>query len=206
MRLTLASTRLRTALPLAVAVLAVACSAGRQPLNSELIRERFGSYGIEVLRDNGVNRRSMLYSVSDGERICRTYALVRYARLSAADAAQVAAETTAIRAGASMGSTFVRAGWAVSKESIDAGWLPPVPAGHPVTDLMQIREATPLAFYAYKFRVKNALHNIVYAEIIEVYHPDFMDLGELRRRYDLPDREVAPSRLEEIETALLHAL
>src|SRR5690606_34722880 len=50
----------------------------RELLNSERIERRFGSYGIDVLQSDGRYRVSNLYSVHDGAKICRTFAVVAY--------------------------------------------------------------------------------------------------------------------------------
>ena len=48
----------------------------RPLLNSERIERKFGSYGIDVLRNDDAVRMSNLYSLRDGEKICRTFAVV----------------------------------------------------------------------------------------------------------------------------------
>ena len=49
----------------------------RELLNSERIAATFGSYGVEVLEQNGAVRVSNLFSGEGEERVTRTFAVVR---------------------------------------------------------------------------------------------------------------------------------
>jgi len=82
-------------------------SSNRQLLNSERIAARFGNYGIEVLAGDSRERVSNLYSEANGERTCRTFAVVRYP--AAIDSA-VAAEHDEIVRGGSIGAVFAAHG------------------------------------------------------------------------------------------------
>src|SRR5262245_52025727 len=66
------------AVALGLPALLQAQPAGRELLNSERIAAKFGSYGIEVLEQTDGTRVSNLYSGTGAEKICRTFAAVRY--------------------------------------------------------------------------------------------------------------------------------
>src|SRR5262245_20843411 len=55
---------------------------GRELLNSERIEQKFGSYGIEVLRSDTRARAADLFSTATSgggeQRTCRTFAVTRY--------------------------------------------------------------------------------------------------------------------------------
>jgi len=53
----------------------------RPLLNSERIAMEFGSYGIDVLENDARVRVSNLYSVHQGTKICRTFAVVQFPEL-----------------------------------------------------------------------------------------------------------------------------
>lgn len=187
----------------AVLLLHVACAGTAPPLNSDLIRERYGSYGIEVLEDDGRFRRSMLYSSENGERVMRTYAVVVYEPLLDADALAVAGETAAIRAGASLGSTFADSGWTVRKEPIHKSMLGGLPPGHAVPRLMQLEAPVALPLYVYRLVVGKNGHAIAYAVIGEAYHPEFMSEAEIMKRYPAPVEAAPPAVVQGIVNAML---
>jgi len=55
-----------------------ACEAEPALLNSERIEQRFGSCSIAILPSEAGIRRSSVYSLHGQERVCRTYAVVRF--------------------------------------------------------------------------------------------------------------------------------
>jgi len=149
----------------------------RELLNSERIEQVFGSYGIEVLSSTPTLRVSKLYSMQDGREICRTFAVVVYPR--EIDGA-IAAEHSAILAGGSIGATFAAAGWRVSKVHQYFGELPSTAR---VEALMGNIEPSPLAVHVYALGVSKGAEEIQYANIVEVHHPDYLDLADLVELY-----------------------
>src|SRR5690606_38259117 len=116
-------------------------SPRRELLNSERIERRFGSYGIDVLESGGRYRVSNLYSVHDGAKVGRTYAVVAYpARIDPS----IRAEHEEILAGGSIGAVFARNGWTVEKTHLYFGELP---ATTKVAALMRADEGAPLAVH-----------------------------------------------------------
>jgi hypothetical protein len=149
----------------------------RELLNSERIAEAFGSYGIEVLSNDRAERVSRLFSVHDGVRICRTFAVVIYPDDLAP---ALAREHAVILAGGSIGSTFADAGWAVLKAHRYFGELPST-AG--LRASMRVTEAGPLAVHVYTLSVARDGIDHDYATIAEVHHPDYLDLPDLYAIY-----------------------
>ena len=163
-----------------------ACSAGQPTLTSDRIESRFGSYGIEVLDSSPAERRASLYSVHDGKRICRTYAIVIWQQQPLADAGtdpSLLAAHARILAGASLGDTLRSAGWTLVKRSRYVGSLPAITPAPDWLELMSIDQSTGLAVHVYDVSIKKSLEVIEYARILEVHHPDFLDLGALRSLY-----------------------
>lgn len=170
-----------THLYIAAFALAGAAAAPAQParelLNSERIAAAFGSYGVEVLEQDGDIRVSSLYSAAGGHRTCRTFAIVRYAR--ALDPA-VREEHAAIVAGGSIGAVFAAAGWTVRKTHLHYGERPASPR---LAALMKIGAGTPLAEHLYVLDVEKDGRTVEYAALVEIHHPDYLQLAELAAIY-----------------------
>jgi len=169
--------------PIPTAILAAAlsaCSLQPEVLNSERIKDRFGNYGIEIIRQDGNTRLSNLYSTHDGERTCRTYAVVEFVGSNFVDLTEV---HTRIADGASIGSTLKKDGWEIRKETVYVGSLSLPESGHPITDLMRLELAGDLAVHAYRLHIEKASFSVHYATIIETHHPDYLGIHELRGLY-----------------------
>ena len=146
----------------------------RPLLNSERIEQRFGSYRIEVIDHTAERRVSHLSSVHDGQPVVRTVAEVRFHE-PLPDAALRSHRT--ILDGASLGSTLKDAGWTIEK--------------HPVAIRHSRRIDFPgfdpdqrFATWTYRLMIKRPPHHpepIPYALIIEVYHPDYLTVRDLRQ-------------------------
>lgn len=148
-----------------------------ESLNSERIESRFGNYGIEIIANRFGTRRSNLYSVHNGVRICRTYAVVRFG--DAEDLA-IGDAHAKIVAGDSIGQTFRAHGWEIFKETRYAGTLDLPGRGHAVAGLMGLDSAVPVAMHVYRLLLQKNGRVVDYATIIEVHHPDYLDPGGLR--------------------------
>lgn len=152
-------------------------SLERELLNSERIGQVFGSYGVEVLSSTATLRVSKLFSTHDEREICRTFAVVAYPR--EIDGA-IAAEHSAILAGGSIGATFAEGGWRVSKVHHYFGELPSTAK---VEALMGGIEPSRLAVHVYALGVSRGGIEIEYASIVEVHHPDYLELADLVELY-----------------------
>ena len=167
--------------------------AGRELLNSERIEQRFGSYGIEVLESGAAYRVSNLYSLEGAQKICRTFAVVRYPETVAPE---FALEHQRILAGGSIGAVFSAAGWRVEKRHLYFGTLT---ATRRVAELMGIVAGTALATHVYVLDVVKDDHRFQYAAIVEIHHPDYLRAADLPAIYGPAD----PAGRTELVTTML---
>jgi hypothetical protein len=169
----------------AIAVVAAGQPAPREWLNSERIAATFGSYGVAVLEQNDAVRVSSLFSGTE-ERICRTFAIVRYSeRIDPA----LNAEHATIVAGGSIGAVFAAQGWAVRKTHLHYGQQP---ASAKLAALMRIAVGTPLAEHAYVLDVVKDGRAIEYAALVEIHHPDYLVAADLPAIYGPSDDDARP--------------
>jgi DNA-binding GntR family transcriptional regulator len=153
----------------------------REVLNSERIAAKFGTYGVQVLSQDDRLRVTNLFSGDADHRICRTFALVRYApRIDPA----LAAPHAAIVAGGSIGAVFAGQGWEVRKAHLHYG---EIRASARLAELMDIDVGTPLAEHVYVLDVAKDGRVIEYAALVEIHHPDYLRLGDLEDIYGPPD-------------------
>lgn len=145
------------------------------PGNSERIRAKFGSYGIEVLENSPELRVSSLYSTHDGVNINRTFAVVAYP--AAVDPA-FGREHEAIIGGESIGIVFKQHGWLIRKDHLYFGEIE-IPAGH--FGLAQVEEprAINAAIHVYALSVKKGADEFRYASIAEIHHPGYLRTEDL---------------------------
>jgi hypothetical protein len=153
------------------------------PLNSERIKQQFGSYGVEIIEANERQRVTSLYSVDNGNRTTRTLALVNF--VDASNTA-IANEHREILHGSSIGAEFKANGWIIIKETVRTCALPFDVSGYPSLSGMQIESPAILALHEYRFRLSRQGANIHYATITEIHHPDYLDLDGLTRVYPDP--------------------
>ena len=148
-----------------------------EPLNSERIAQRFGSYEIAVLESDATIRVSNLYSTSADQKICRTFAVVRY---PAHVDPRFAAEHRLILDGGSIGAVFAAHDWTVQKSHRYYG---EVRATDKLADLMRTVSGAPLAVHVYTLDVVKSGSNLQYATIVEVHHPDYLTVQDLTAIY-----------------------
>ena len=137
-------------------------------LNSDLIRTRFGSYGVDVLEQDRRQRLASLYSDHEQGRVTRTLALTEFLLPVPEPLATVDRE---IRAGASLGATLRAAGWQVTKSAAveclgKAGAYFAELAGPNVTP------ESPILMRAYRLAATRGDTSVDYATIAEAYHPE----------------------------------
>jgi hypothetical protein len=173
-------------------------AAARELLNSERIEQKFGSYGIAVLRSDARHRVANLYSATRpaaGEperRTCRTFAVTRYPDEVAA---AFAAEHREILAGGSIGAVLAAHGWRVTKSHLYYGERP---AGAGVAELMHVTPGTRLAVDAYVLEIAKGEARFTYASIVEILHPDHLALPELAAIYGPADARGRERLLESL--------
>lgn len=184
-----------------VALIAVLFGACAEPdkLNSERIRDRFGSFGIEIVAQDDRNRRSSLYSSDNGTRTARTEALVLFEIPVAAPVAEIHRR---VAAGASIGETFRRAGWQVQKNTVHIGEIRIDDLQSSIAGRMGLVDAATVAMHVYQLHLEKAGERVFYATIIELHHPDFLSRGQLLDIYPLN----APDHLEPRDVDALAAL
>jgi hypothetical protein len=174
-------------------------AAGRPPLNSERIAQRFGSYGIAVIASDSRVRVSNLYSEDGGTRTCRTFAVVVYP--VAVDPA-IAAEHDEIARGGSIGAVFAAHGWQVVKANLRYF---EVDAPERVASLMRIAAGTRLAAHAYELDVARDGRSIEYALLVEIHHPDYLRVEDLRSIYGAADETGHERELADLVATALAA-
>ncbi len=153
----------------------------RPLLNSERIQSCFGSYGVEVLEQQGTLRISSLYSLEGEHRISRTLAISEFA----SDLPESLHEVyQSIRAGASMGSTLEAAGWRVDKRHRYIGEVPisdhfRCMSGFPADYSRQV-----LAVQVYDLWVLRDDAEVRFALLVELHDPRYLSLPDLQQIYD----------------------
>jgi len=150
------------------------------PLNSERIAQRYGNYGIEILRSDNNRRLSSLYSTGDGQKTTRTLALVDF---SATIHPKLAREHQRILAGESIGAVFKEQGWTIEKVSSRYCGAIFDLASIPELSGMDIELPARLAMHSYVFRVQKGGLSIDYATITEIHHPDYLQGADLTDGY-----------------------
>ena len=146
--------------------------------NSERIRLKFGSFGIEILENSRGLRVSSLYSNHDGERINRTFAVVAYPDVI--DPA-FEAEHKLIMDGQSIGIVFEDNGWLIDKHHQYFGTIDTPPGYFTVAaDQAGISKA---AIHVYTLEIKKDGSEFQYANIAEIHHPEFLQLEDLAAIY-----------------------
>jgi hypothetical protein len=153
-----------------------ACSLQPEVLNSERIKDRFGSYGVEIIEQDDETRRSSLYSTSNGVRTCRTYAVVKFAGGDTFDISDVHRKVVS---GSSIGSTFKSDGWEIRKETMYVGEVALPGVHHPIGELMHLQSTTILAVHAYQLHIEKGSTSLHYATIVETHHPEYLRKSEL---------------------------
>ena len=173
------------------------------PLNSERIKSQFGSYGIEILKQTPKVRISNLYSHHDGERICRTLAVVHFAETIPQTLRR---EHDRIVKGESLGAVLKQAGWRITKSTIHIRLMALDGFQLLSERLMKAPRTRVLAVHHYDLSVNRSGQRIHYATITEIHHPDYLTTSKLQRIYkpSSAEEEVRPDEsssvtLEKVE-------
>lgn len=150
-------------------------------LNSERIAARYGNYGVELLAQSQSERYSCLYSEREGERTCRTLAIVLFT--DSADA-ELPRAMAAIRGGASLGATLQGSGWTPDKLNRYTGSVDFDPESLPaVARLLRLGRPQSLALHVYDLEARRGGRAAAVATLIELHHPDYLDTAALQRIY-----------------------
>ncbi len=180
-----------------------ACAHESERLNSERIADRFGSYGIDVLSSEPGLRRSNLFSSENGVHTCRTYAVVRF--VDEPDAL-IDAEHAQILAGESIGEIFKASGWEILKETLHIGAVVLDDTSHPVAALMGLERGADVAMHIYRLLLNKSDQAVEYATLIELHHPEYLDLPDLRNLYPVDaGSSLQPQQVEAMKLLGLNA-
>jgi hypothetical protein len=189
----------RTPLYIAALMLAAQGAAAvraqdRELLNSERIAAAFGSYGVEIVEQDAQVRVSNLFSGVGAGRICRTFAVVRYAlQIDPA----IAREHAQIVSGGSIGAVFAAQGWEVRKTHLRYGERA---APAKLAALMRVDVGTSLAEHVYALDVVKDGRAVEYATLVEIHHPEYLAPADLAAIYgpakDVDRRDLVERLLE----------
>jgi hypothetical protein len=163
-----------------LALFLCACASGTVLLNSERIERQFGSYGIDVLSSDDGVRRANLYSTEDGQRVCRTYAVVRF---TTDIDKSYAAMHERVLAGESLGKVFKENGWSVQKRTVHISSIESSQLGPQISELMRLPANHTLAMHIYQLSLSKGVQTFDYATIIETHHPDYLSTDDLQSIY-----------------------
>ena len=155
-------------------------SQSRPLRNSDRIKIRYGSYGIDILENDNKIRVSNLYSTENGVKTNRTFAVVAFPRLIEA---AFKSEHEAIINGQSIGVVFEQNGWEIQKHHLYIGEIE-MPTEHAGDHSLfsDIGTGHP-AIHVYSLVVAKDNSEFEYAAIAEVHHPDFLQLEDLQAIY-----------------------
>lgn len=153
----------------------------RPLLNSERIQSCFGSYGVEVLEQQGSLRISSLYSLEGEKPITRTLAVSEFAN-HLPENLQPAYQ--AIRAGASMGASLEAAGWRVEKRHRYFGEIPVSETFRCMSGLPENHPQEVLAVQVYDLYVLRDDEELRFALLAELHDPRYLTLQDLQQIYD----------------------
>ena len=157
-----------------------ACAGSDALLNSDRIEQAYGSYGVDVLRNEDLRRESSLYSGAGDTKTTRTYAVVEY---PVQPQSAYAREHALIVAGGSIGATFRQAGWAIDKRHLFIGELEIPVTYTDLSELMRISLPDSLATHVYVLIVTKDERSFTYATISEIHHPDYLSAADLKTIY-----------------------
>ena len=173
-----------------------ACASETVLLNSERIEQQFGSYGIDILASEAGLRRSSLYSVENGQRICRTYAVVRFSDESNA---HYSLEHAKVLSGNSLGEVFKSNGWEIRKQTLHIGSFEIQDAESVALDLMNIDAPQVIGLHVYQLLLAREDKVFEYATILEAHHPDYLSEAEILAIYQYDSSvKLAPETLQQL--------
>jgi len=158
----------------------IGCTTYANTLNSELITQKFGTYGIEIIENENNIRISTLYSYKGNERISRTFAITTLAE-------QIetifSVEHDLITKGGSIGAVFKDHGWDITKQHKFIGNVTIDNQSKRISRLMRIEPPLPLAIHIYVFVISKNKKSFNYAIIAEIHHPDYLTSSMLKSIY-----------------------
>ena len=158
----------------------IGCTTYSNTLNSELITQKFGTYGIEIIENENNIRVSNLYSYEASERICRTFAVTT---LIEQIETVFSVEHDLITKGESIGTVFKNHGWNVAKQHKFIGNLEIDNQSKRISRLMGIEPPLSLAIHIYVLVISKHKKSFNYAIIAEIHHPAYLTSTMLKSIY-----------------------
>lgn len=158
----------------------IGCTTYSNTLNSELITQKFGTYGIEVIENENNIRVSTLYSYKENERISRTFAITT---LTEQIETIFSVEHDLITKGGSIGAVFKDHGWNITKQHKFIGNVTIDNQSKRISRLMRIEPPLPLAIHIYVFVISKNKKSFNYATIAEIHHPAYLTSTMLKSTY-----------------------
>lgn len=149
-------------------------------MNSERIKQEFGSFGIDVLECSSERRVSSLYSVAGGRKICRTHAVVEF---NSAVLPALQAEHLRVLAGESIGAVFKSRGWTINKRHTRLGSITLTAREGAIAGSMQVEPPLDVALHSYIFEVRRDASALEYATITELHHPHYLTEADVQAIY-----------------------
>jgi hypothetical protein len=183
----------------------VETSHSRMLRNSDRIQIRFGSYDIDIIENDDHIRVSKLYSLHNGKKTNRTFAIVAYPDLIEPAFKK---EHEAIINGQSIGVVFEQNGWVIDKQHRYFGEIE-IPSEHPgASSLFSGIGSTNPAIHIYSLVVNKDNATFEYALIAEIHHPEFLRSEDLEAIYghgpnsDLTENTSVSDFLEIVRTKI----
>ena len=155
-------------------------------MNSERIKRQFGSFGIDIIESSDERRVSSLYSLEDGGKVCRTYALVEFRHPVEAALAE---EHRLVLAGQSIGAVFKSRGWSITKRHTHVGSRMLTRDDEDTAGPMRLAVPQRVALHSYVFEVRKQGAVFDYAAITEMHHPLYLTEADLQSIYVGPAGE-----------------
>ena len=148
--------------------------------NSDRIQIKYGSYGIDIIENKNKIRVSNLYSIHNGVKTNRTFAVVAYPSFIEPAFKK---EHEAIINGQSIGVVFEQNGWEIKKHHLYFGEIEMPPEHYGDHSLFSDIGTDHPAVHVYSLVVAKDNSEFEYAAIAEVHHPGFLQLEDLRAIY-----------------------
>ena len=172
--------------PTILAAALSACATESVLLNSERIEQQFGSYGVDVLASEKGFRRSSLCSLEGEQRICRTYAVVRFTDEPDTSYGLLHAQ---VLAGNSLGEVFKSHDWAMHKQTLYIGSFELEESDSEMAALMRLDGRADIALHVYQLLLAKNENVFEYATIIEAHHPQYLTQTDLLDIYHYDEKD-----------------
>ena len=146
-------------------------------MNSERIRQEFGSFGVDVIECTTERRVASLYSLENGARVCRTYADVAF---NVPILPELAIEHALVLAGRSIGAVFKGRGFGITKRHVRVGSVTLTRDDAAILSLMRLEAPQQVALHSYVFEIRKDGLVFDYATITERHHPKYLTAADLQ--------------------------